>query len=374
MAEAKRVFLHIGAPKTGTTYLQAVFAHNRGALRARGVLYPPAVADAHHTAAWDLRGTPAQRKDTQGIEGAWTALVTRANAWTGHTVIVSSETLVYCDDAQVATAVGAFEADVHVVYTARDLVRQVPAVWQERIKNQQTLSYPDFVESVIHPRGKPVPHGFWRAQDAPRALARWSARLPDRSRVHLVTTPPAGQPAGVLLQRFAEVFGLDGADLATDIAPAANQSLGLLQTELLRQYNKQHGHDMSWPLYRRTVRLKLEAAFAAVHDERRPTLSLPEREVLRRRSVAMVDDLARAGYRVVGDLSDLVPAEAPGQREYLSGPDPTAPVTTDELLGAAVDVLHATLSASEGRRRASGRRTDRRTASGRTDPGAVSDA
>jgi hypothetical protein len=364
---AKRVFLHIGAPKTGTTYLQAVLAHNRQALRAKDILYPRALADAHHTAAWDLRGTPAQRKDAQGIDGAWDALVSRANSWTGHTVVISSEMLVYCNDAQVATAVGAFPAEVHVVYTARDLARQVPAVWQERIKNQQTLTYDEFVDSVVHPAAAPGPHGFWRAQDASRVLERWSAQVPP-SRVHVVTTPPAGQPGSVLLERFAGVLGLSPTDLSTDLPTAANESLGLLQTELLRHYNLRHGRDMPWPLYRRTIRLQLATAFGAVHDERRPTLTVAQRDVLTRRAEEIVEQLGRAGYDVVGDLADLVPADVvTGSR---SGPGvAAAPVTTGELLDAAVDVMHAALSSQEAQRRKT-----KRGASTSADPAEVSDA
>lgn len=359
MAATKRVYLHIGAPKTGTTYLQAVLARSRQGLRDRGVLYPPAVADAHHTAAWDLRGTPAQRKDAQGIDGAWPTLVTRANAWQGHTVIISTEMLVYCDDAQVATAVGAFDAELHVVYTARDLVRQVPAVWQERIKNQQTLTYHEFLASVVYSEKRPGPHGFWRAQDAPRALERWSARL-SPNRIHVVTTPPAGQPGTVLLERFARVFGLDRDALWTDIPAATNASLGLLQTELLRHYNQRHGHDMPWPLYRRTVRLQLESAFGAIDDERRPTLTASERAVLRAHAQAMVDEIASAGYDVVGDLADLVPSVAASADDGGTGEvTQSGEVTTEELLAAAVDVIHATLSAQEAKRR-----TNKRTAKG----------
>jgi len=37
---APRAVVHVGAPKTGSTYLQAVLWRNRAALRAAGVLYP----------------------------------------------------------------------------------------------------------------------------------------------------------------------------------------------------------------------------------------------------------------------------------------------------------------------------------------------
>ncbi len=346
MAGTKRVFLHIGAPKTGTTYLQAVFAHNRAALRSRGILYPTGIAGAHHTAAWDLRGTPAQRTGAQGIEGAWAALVAAAHGWHGHTVIVSSELLVFCDEKQITTALEAFDAEVHVVYTARDLVRQVPAAWQERIKNQQTLTYREFVDSVVRPGKKSARHGFWRAQDASAVLGRWSVGLAP-SRVHVVTTPPATGPRTVLLERFASVFGLRAADLATDTPSQANESLGLLQTELLRRYNERHGKDLPWPLYRRTIRLQLGSAFGAIHDDRKLALTPSERAFLVERATAMVDALARPGFDVVGDLRDLVPAEQPRDEQGAGRPTDTAAVTETELLAAAVDVMHAVLSGEE---------------------------
>ena len=36
-------------------------------------------------------------------------------------------------------------AEVHVVCTARDLARQIPAVWQEDVKNRHVVTFADFV-------------------------------------------------------------------------------------------------------------------------------------------------------------------------------------------------------------------------------------
>lgn len=50
--------IHIGAPKTGTTFLQKVFAENHGALLQRGVLYPDVSLRGfgHHDLAFLLAG------------------------------------------------------------------------------------------------------------------------------------------------------------------------------------------------------------------------------------------------------------------------------------------------------------------------------
>ena len=54
------VFIHIGAPKTGTTFLQDVLWHHRADLAARGVLFTRERYDEHYRASLDLRGSPRQ--------------------------------------------------------------------------------------------------------------------------------------------------------------------------------------------------------------------------------------------------------------------------------------------------------------------------
>ena len=53
-----RVLLHVGTPKTGTSYLQDVLFRNRDHLEARGILYAADRFDAHFLAALDLMRLP----------------------------------------------------------------------------------------------------------------------------------------------------------------------------------------------------------------------------------------------------------------------------------------------------------------------------
>lgn len=334
MAEAgrrKRVHLHIGAPKTGTTYLQAILAHNRDALAARGVLYPRSRGDAHHKAVWDLRGTPPQREGLAGIEGSWQALVDEVNAATSD-VVLSSEHFVFARDPQVRAAVSAFDAEVHVVYTARDLVRQVPAVWQERVKNQKSISYPDFVESVMAGQGRTAT-AFWHAQDAAAVLDRWAVDLP-ASRVHLVTGPPKGAPTRALWDRFAAALGLG--DIVVDLAVdgPANTSLTMVQTEVLRRFNERFADALSWPEYRRLIFRQLDV-LRAIDDDRRIGLTAVQRSYFANRAEQIAARVAAGGYPVEGALSDLTPE---------AGEAEPAPALSDaELLGASLDVMRELL-------------------------------
>jgi hypothetical protein len=342
----RRVYVHIGAPKTGTTYLQAVCARNRDSLRAHGILYPDAFGDAHHKAVWDLRETPDQREATQGIAGSWARLVDIVNT-AECDVLLSSEHFVFALPRQIERALASLDGELHIVYTARDLVRQVPAVWQERIKNQKTVGYHEFVAAVMRGSG-PGAKSFWGAQDVARALGRWSSGPSGvaADRVHVVTTPPSGGPRELLWERFAHVLGLGRDDVEPTVAGAVNESLSMLQTELLRRYNERHGQGVPWPEYRRTMRRQLDV-LGAIDDGRKIALTPDERAFFTRRAGELCSAVEDAGYDVVGDLADLVPRPAPAG----SGDSPTE-LSDAELLDASLDVLHLLLTSQANVRRA----------------------
>lgn len=346
----ERVFLHIGAPKTGTTYLQGLLALNQRALQRNGILYPATRSGAHHTAVWDLRDTPHQRRDAKGIAGAWARLVDTANSWDGAAVLLSSELFVYANATQVRRALSAFSAPVHVIYTARDLARQVPAVWQERVKNQQTMTYPDFVNAVVERAEEAGGRAFWRAQDAAGVVARWSRSLA-ADHVHVVTVPPAGWSPTVLWDRFLSVMDSGGDGYQTQGGEPANRSLNRLQIELLRRYNERHGAALPWPAYRRTVWRELDSSFAAVgSDGPKLALSTAHYDFFAAAARDITARLRSGGYDVVGDLQDLIPVRVEPERSAGCGPAEGAAAPDGEVLGAALDVLHAVLSRGRKRR------------------------
>jgi hypothetical protein len=113
---------------------------------------------------------------------------------------------------QAATALRSLApADVHVVYSARDLARQVPAEWQEQVKHRKGLSYADFLHDLVAEEpSQDSSRWFWAVQDWPDVLHRWAAALP-ADHVHLVTVPPPGGPVDQLWERYRELFGIDPA-------------------------------------------------------------------------------------------------------------------------------------------------------------------
>jgi hypothetical protein len=125
------------------------------------------------------------------------------------------------------------------------------------------------------------------------------------------------------------VVGFDPGALTKE-APWANETVGLVGTELIRRLNPLLAH-LPRRQYDRAVKRVVVRVLARATDPVRIALPEAELEWARTRGAAMVEELRRAGYPVVGDLSELEPEPATGR-----SPDRAS---ADELLDSAVTAL-----------------------------------
>ena len=269
-----RILLHVGAPKTGTSFVQDTLFTHRDALRERGILYPADRHDAHFLAALDLMELPVGRPRARGHRSLGPARAAEVRDWPG-TAIISHEILGRASRLQVARALeslGAPDREIHVVFSARDLARQIPAEWQENVKHRRTKPYRTFLDDLQDPERKAeVAQWFWGVQEVPDVLDRWTAGIP-RERVHLVTVPPPGSSPTLLWERFAGVFGLDPRELMP--TERANASLGVAESTMVRRLNTRLNNVLGGYGYRRFVReLVVHQHLARRRDSAR--LSLP---------------------------------------------------------------------------------------------------
>ena len=334
----RRVLLHVGTPKTGTSYLQDVLFHNAGPLAAAGIRYPADRFDAHFLAALDLMRMPWGGLEAEAI-GAWDALAAKVRAHDG-TSIVSHEILATASRTQVGRALTSLGhddgAEIHVVLSVRDLARQIPAEWQENIKHRSQLTYAAFLSQIQDPsRSSRIGSWFWGVQEIPDILNRWGADLPPE-RIHLVTVPPPGGAPELLWKRFSQAFGLDGLDLDLEVE-RVNPSLGVPETALLRRINVAAHRVLAPADYRPLVR-ELLAHQTLSQRVRSPRLGLPPGLYpwVAELTAAWVTEIQQRGYDVVGDLDDLV-GTAP---ETWCDPDQPA---ERQVARAAVDALKAML-------------------------------
>ncbi len=335
----KRVYLHVGTPKTGTSYLQHVLFRNRLKLSAHGLSYPADRFDSHFLAALDLMRLPWGGIEADAI-GCWDRLAASVRRFQG-TSIISHEILATASRAQIGRALESLGhgdgAEIHLVLSVRDLVRQIPAEWQENVKHRAALSYGRFLDQIQDPRREGrIPTWFWGVQEVPDILDRWGHDLPP-GQVHLVTVPPAGGPPDLLWTRFTEAFGLGGVSLQLD-GGRVNPSLGVPETTLIRRINRAANEELEPASYRPLVR-ELLAHQTLSHRTSSPRLALPPdvHPWATALEDAWIEEVRRRRYDVIGDLEDL--RGGPPVQEYV---DPDHP-DESQVAGAAVDALKALL-------------------------------
>ncbi len=333
---SKRVLLHVGTPKTGTSHLQDVLFRNRRRLALHGIHYPAHRFDAHFLAALDLMRLPWGGLEHEAV-GAWDRLAERVRRSNG-TAVVSHEILAAASRSQAVRAVESFgEAEIHLILSVRDLARQIPAEWQENVKHRSTVPYGRFLEMIQDPdRQGRIASWFWSVQELPDIIARWAPELPPE-RVHLVTVPPPGADPDLLWARFAETFGLARLDLEVG-TERVNPSLGVPETTLIRRVNRAANKVLPPADYRPLVR-ELLAHQTLAQRTASPRLTLPPdvHEWAGELSGTWVAELRERGYHVVGDLDELL-----GGPPATSYADPDRP-RERQVAAAGVDSIRALL-------------------------------
>ena len=332
---ARRVFLHVGSPKTGTTFLQDVLWSQRDLARQQGLLLPLEAFFDHYLATLDVRDIEPQQADVERAKDIWSRIVAASRQWHGD-VLISHELFAPATAAQAQRAVAAFgsDAEVHLVLTARDLVRQIPAEWQEHVKHRSTARFDDFVDDL---RREDPRTWFWRVQDFPDVLRRWGSTLP-RERVHVVTVPPPGQPPSLLWERFAGLLGIDPSSFTTT-GLKANTSLGYEQAELLRRVNVELGDRLPMPgAYAPDVKNVFAERILSRQPGAKLALGGERLDYAVKRSEQLADGLRELGVNVIGDLAELVPD--PGQGALHQPPvEPSSDVLWQESLTALAGLL-----------------------------------
>lgn len=298
----RAVYLHIGAPKTGTSFLQRKIWLNRAELEEQGFRFPPGTRAAQFDAVADLRGGMWADKR---LAATWSDLVAQVHDGDG-VAVVSEELLCGTPDEGIERIMASLApVPVHVVVGARDIARQIPAEWQQGIRARSATSYPDFLERL---RTDPE-HSLWQMQDPTKVYERWGPHL-EPGHFHVLTLPPPGGDPDELWRRFCSVVG---ADPGVPHAPAGvtNPSLGLAEAEVLRRFNGMLGD--RFPMRDRYIRVVRDNIMrdALLGSPDAEPIGLPAQDVtwLRERGSEVVERLRSLGdaVDVVGSLDDLLP-------------------------------------------------------------------
>jgi len=309
------VYLHIGAMKTGTTYLQNLVYANRDQLTAAGLVIPGETWGRQVRGVQDvMRLGRRDRHIRRMSEGAWQELLEQALSKPDNVSLISVEFLSFAGRRKVHSILESLRgADVRMILTVRDMATSLPSQWQTLVHNGGTPTWQEFLTAIPEPTTRPLPFvgrvhplvaEFHRTQNVARMLAAWTPELAPGA-VHVVTVPRRRERPDELWQRFAAVIGVDPA-VVTQPPEATNPSLGLASTELVRRLNLRLGR-LSQSEYNWTVKepVALEVLARRAREEGKALLTRPAYELALRWNVFTREAVEKYGARVTGGLEDL---------------------------------------------------------------------
>ncbi len=321
---ARRVLIHAGAPKTGTSYLESIIWSQRDRLEADGIFLPGTSRTDHDALMGDVRGGVFIHPDSIWT---WDHLCEIVASRTDD-VLVSKEMLAGAHADQAASAIERLgDQEIHLIVTARQLAASLPSAWQQAVKGRAKVPFGEWLDAL---RADPS-HGFWRHQDPISILQRWAPDFP-AERVHVITMPRSSSDPAELWRRFAGVIGVNPDDYSTPDRPA-NESLGAVEIEVLRRVNVALGDRLPMRVpYLGSVNRNLTGP-VLMPMQPKVKFGVPARHHgwLVERAQQMIDELAAYPCQVIGDLDDLVAAP-----QDLTSPDD---VSEAELLDASVAAM-----------------------------------
>ncbi len=352
------VYLHIGAMKTGTTYLQNLVYANRDELTSAGLVIPGETWGRQVRGVQDvMRLGRSDRHIRRMSEGAWQELLDQALGRPDNVSFISVEFLSFAGRRQARRVLRTLSgADVRVVLTVRDMVSSLSSQWQTLVHNGGRSSWQEFLAGIPEPAERPLPFvgrarplvgEFHRTQNIARMLNVWGPLLPPGA-LHVVTVPRRRERPDELWLRLARVVGVDPA-AATQPPGATNPSLGHASAELVRRLNLRLGK-LSQSEYNWTVKepVALEVLGQRAGQEGKAQLTAAAYDLALAWNVLTRQAIHRSGAQVTGDLADLPTTADAEVRASL--PEVPASPGTPEMLDAAEEAAAA--FARHARRRA----------------------
>ena len=306
----KRLIIHPGFHKSGTTALQESFALNRPLLRENGIFYPPIGSKAHHRVAWALTQRPwgwNRRGGERTPEKYWDRMASRINGAKEETVILSSEFFSEIDGERIRKIRSEIKGrDIQILFTLRPLAKLLPSSYQQYLKYGITIEYEDWLYAILDKPGESkVSPTFWKRHSHGKVVARW-VDIFGKSNVTLLIVNEA-QPT-FLFDEINKFLNLPTGSL--NAAPSgSNRSLTMEEISLLLELNRQFPKERVWDEYEVFVRAgyirHLTDHVPPAADKAR--LLTPQWAVDKANELGKViqKELLGTGVKIIGDVDSL---------------------------------------------------------------------
>jgi hypothetical protein len=252
---AKRVIVHAGFHKTGTTALQSALFAVSDKLEKRGFTYPHVGGKAHHKAIYSLMEKGWGWEDRGGNPvnlKKWPELVKKVRR-AKETAIISSEFLCELNEAQIAKFKSELGIDdVTIYFTLRPLLKIVPSAYQQHLKIGIRSDYEKWLHSILdNPGTSTITPSFWVRHQHAKVLRKWIEAY-GKDRVKLVIVDE-NYPE-FMYQVFNDALGLKKSLLEEQKDKDSNRSLTLDEITLLRKINRIFPKRRTWHDYETFIR------------------------------------------------------------------------------------------------------------------------
>ncbi|MGI5375370.1 hypothetical protein ACQEV2_14195 [Streptomyces sp. CA-251387] len=343
--------LHIGPHKTGTTSIQGALFAAKDEMARHGVAWP---ATTRHPmeAVLAACARTGMMGDARPTARHWERLLEQVRATGRRTSVISSEFFADApDDDTVRRIVEQLGGDrVHVLVTLRPLAKIMPSQWQQYVQNGLRMGYEDWLEHMLRkpPYDRPNP-SFWRRHRHDRLVGRW-ARVVGPERVTVVVVDDRDREG--LMRTFEALLGLP-ARLLRPVPDAANRSLTLAETEMLRNLNKEfRANELPEELYSQLVRngAVMHMKNTCIPGPGDVKIGTPRWAVEAAAEIGaeMAERMGGTGVRILGDMRLLsaVPKPAtPTDAEPRIAPEAAARALYGALAAAAAAPVRHTAAA-----------------------------
>ena len=327
---AKRLILHIGTQKSGSTYLQKILAKLSPDLPPEKVVYPIGLGANPRQFNHEYATYPVLREDIPYIsesqanqnERSWLDLKT-AVAATSQVALLSGEAISLATEAgarRLITELGV--EDVTVIVTSRNLGAVIPSSYQQLVRNGRSRYLDQVVQAWVDDRGpgdlseqeayweSDPEHSRWRAYAAGSLVARWE-RVVGAGKVVTVTVPAHRQAPETLWHRFVEACGLQDAlpadpptlgDRAANVGITEPEAMAFVDAMQVPPALEWTPRQRKWMLDR-SVR---DCLGKRTDDRgRKPKIMASQRPLLEPIVAADLGRLRGLGAPIVGDIAEL---------------------------------------------------------------------
>lgn len=314
MDVAKKIFVHAGFHKTGTTAIQSSFFAATKELESAGIIYPHVGGKAHHKAVYSLMGKTWGWEDRGGVlatDEKWRRFVKTIKG-SKSTALISSEFLCELTEAQIIKFkkdLGA--SDVTICFTLRPLLKIIPSAYQQHLKIGIKSSYEKWLHSILDEPGvSTITPSFWVRHMHADVLAKWIKHFGSENVILLVVDEKNPE---FMYDQFNSLLGLKPGFLAPQNDKDSNRSLSLNEITLLNTINKKFPKKRSWHDYETFIRngaIKyLTNKVTPEPDDARLLTPQWAVDIAKEVSNKNVEKIKSLGIKIIGDIDSFESAQ-----------------------------------------------------------------